>query len=81
MAKEKMNYTDEEIQRALQLLEKTRQQRAKQRERLKNDPEAQEKRRLYARRQQIKNKLLLRKAKEAGITVSNEEIEMEMKGK
>jgi len=67
--------TQEEIQKALQLLAKQKEQRSKQAERVKNDPEAKAKAAARALRLRVKSTLLVKKAVAAGISVSDAEID------
>lgn len=69
----------EDIEAGLRLLQKTKEQRAKQRDKLKNDPAAKEKAAARALRLRVKNSILTSKALKAGITVSDAEIEAEIK--
>ena len=69
---------DADIQAALALLERTRETQAKQRERLKNDPEAKARAAVSAKKRRVKDKILMRKATEAGITVTDDEIMAEL---
>jgi FKBP-type peptidyl-prolyl cis-trans isomerase (trigger factor) len=64
-----------DVERALALLESQKTQRAKQRENLKNNPEAKAKADARALRLRVKNTILQRKAVQAGITVSDKEID------
>ena len=66
--------SQEEVEKALALLESQKQQRAKQRESLKNNPEAKAKADARALRLRVKNSILQKKAVAAGITVSDLEI-------
>ena len=67
--------SQEEVEKALALLESQKQQRAKQRENIKNNPEAKAKADARALRLRVKNTILQRKAVAAGITVSDKEID------
>lgn len=71
---EKVKATQAQIDEALALLERTKAQRAKQREKMKNDPAAKAKAQERALRLRVKNSLLTKKALAAGITVSEAEI-------
>jgi hypothetical protein len=70
--------TPEEIAAALDLMRRTREQRTKQREKMKTDPIAKAKADLRAKRQRVRQSLLVRKALAAGIVVSEEELEAEL---
>jgi FKBP-type peptidyl-prolyl cis-trans isomerase (trigger factor) len=79
MAKEETNKaSQEDIQAALALLAKTREQRAKQREKMKSDPVAKAKAEERAKRLRVKNSVLVRKALAAGIVVTEDEIQKEL---
>ena len=52
---------------------------AKQYEQLQKLIEKEEKAKLYARRQAVKNQIILEKAKQQGITATQKEIEARMK--
>ena len=67
--------SQEEVEKALALLESQKLQRAKQRDNLKNNPEAKAKADARALRLRVKNTILQRKAVAAGITVSDMEID------
>jgi FKBP-type peptidyl-prolyl cis-trans isomerase (trigger factor) len=67
--------SQEEIKRALALLESQKNQRAKQRENLKNNPEQKAKADARALRLRVKNTILQKKAVQAGITVSDAEVD------
>lgn len=67
--------TQEDIDKAAKILEQQKNQRAKQQERVKNNPEAKAKADLRAKRLRVKNTLLIHKAVAAGITVSDQEID------
>lgn len=71
--------SQEEIAKALELLRKTRDQRTKQLERMKNDPVAKAKAADRAKRVRIKAQLLVKKAMQAGITVTEAELDAAMK--
>lgn len=68
-------YSPEEIEKAIKLLERQKEQRKRQLERIKNDPVARERQRERALRRRVREKLLIQKALESGITVSEEEID------
>lgn len=68
----------DDVAKALALLERTRTQQAKQREKMKNDPEAKAKAAESAKRRRIRDKIMMKKALEAGITVSEAEIQAEL---
>lgn len=70
----------DDVAAALALLERTRTQQAKQRDKLKNDPEAKARAAASAKRRRVRDQLIMRKAIEAGIVVTEEEIELEMAG-
>ena len=82
MAEEKSfkGHSEEEINAALDLLKRTRAQRTKQLERMKNDPVAKAKAKDRATRMRIKATLLQKKALQAGLTVTEAEIDAAMKG-
>ena len=63
----------EEVERALRLLENQKAQRAKAKERGQS-PEAKEKSRMIALRARVRNQLMLQKAIKAGITVTDKEV-------
>ena len=65
----------EEVARAMALLTRTKEQRAKQRDKQKNDPEAKAKSDERAKRLRVKNTILCQKAVTAGIVVTPEEID------
>lgn len=67
--------SQEDIALALDLLKRTREQRAKQREKAKNDPQSAEKAAKRALRLRVKNTILLKKAVDAGIGVTDAEID------
>lgn len=67
-----------EIEKALELLERQKTQRAKQAEKNKNNPEVLAKRKEYSAKQRIKQQLMLKKAIAAGISVSDKEVEEAM---
>ena len=71
----KSKYTEEEVRTAIALLEKTKASQAKQRERMKNNPEAKAARAANSLRLRIRNQIILRKAAAAGITVTGNEID------
>jgi hypothetical protein len=71
-------YSQEEVDRALRMLERQREQSKKWRERMQT-PEAKEKQRINNLRRRITNQLLLAKAKKQGITVSSAELEAALK--
>lgn len=75
---EKVKASEQEIQEALALLTKVKAQRAKQRERFKNNPELQAKAKERGTKKRIEHNLLVKKAVAAGITVSPAEIQKEM---
>ncbi|MBT9175617.1 MAG: hypothetical protein DDT22_01301 [candidate division WS2 bacterium] len=75
---DKVKATEAEIQEALTLLAKVKQQRAKQKERFKNDPALQAKMRAKGVRNRIAMLLTLKKAAAAGIVVSAGEIDAEI---
>lgn len=64
-----------EIEKALALLERQKEQRAKQADKVKNNPELKAKADERARRLRAKNTILCRKAVAAGITVSEAEVD------
>ena len=70
--------SEADVQAALALLEKTRAQRAKQREKMKSDPNAKAKADERAKRLRVKNAILIRKAIAAGIVVTEDEIQKEL---
>lgn len=67
--------TQEEINEALALLKRTKEQRAKQREKQKNNPELKAKQAERSLRMRVKNSLLVKKATDAGISVTDKEID------
>lgn len=69
----------EDIAKALDLLKRTREQRAKQQAKLKNDPEAKKKASEASKKRRIQDRLLIEKAKKAGVTVTPAELEKELK--
>lgn len=71
-------YSEEQIERALGVLEKEPELRAKRQayaEKRKNDPVFMDKQRSAYKRRNAKARLLMQKALEAGITVSDTEID------
>lgn len=70
-----------EIEKALELLEKQKLQRAKQAEKNKNNPEVLAKRKEYSEKQRIKNRLIIEKALKAGIIVTDQEVDAAIKAK
>lgn len=64
-----------EVEKALALLRKTKEQRAKQSAKNKDNPEVIEKRKAYSLRQRVKTQLFIKKATAAGITVTDKEID------
>ena len=72
---EKFGAEESEIAAALELMKKQKEQRAKQRERAKSNPESAEKAKLHAEKARVRTTLLARKAREAGIVVTDEEID------
>lgn len=79
MAEQKQKPTQEEIDKALAFMEATKASRKKLAERHKNDPEYKAKAAAAGLRRRVATTLLCKKAQEKGITVSNAEIEAEMK--
>lgn len=67
--------SQEEVTKALALLQRQREQQVKQRERIKNNPELKTKQADRAKRLRVKNSLLMKKALAAGITCSASEID------
>lgn len=68
----------EDVKAALALLRRTKEQQAKQREKIKNDPEAKAKASAAAKLRRLRDKVVLRKAAEQGITATEEEIQAEL---
>ena len=69
----------EEIKEALELLERTKAQRAKQRDKVKNNPELKVKQAEASKRRRIKDQILIAKALKAGIQVTDAEVTTAMK--
>lgn len=74
---EELDATEEEVQKALQYYRKLKEQRQK----YMQSPEAKERMKERYRKNMIRNMLYVVKAKEAGITVSDEEVEAVYKSK
>jgi len=78
-------YTEDDVNQALALLESTRQkretQKAKRAEKLASDPNFKEAQKLTHLRYQAKRNILIRKAVEAGCTVTDQEIDEELSTK
>lgn len=75
-------YSDAEVQEALKLLEAVKARKAKEKakmDELKKDPEWIKKQKLLSAKTTVKNSLLMKKATAAGITVSDAEINAELK--
>lgn len=79
MADVKTKASEQEVQEALALLRKTKEQRAKQAAKLKSNPELKAKAAENSKKRRIKDVLLLRKAHAAGITVSDSEVANEIR--
>ena len=75
---EKIKASEAEVQEALALLARVKGQRAKQKERFKNDPTLLAKAKVRGTRVRIGQVLTLRKAVAAGILVSGAEIDAEI---
>lgn len=69
----------EDIAKGLAMLQRAKEQRAKQQERIKNDPAAKAKAAERSLRLRLKNTLLLNKAKKSGIVITDAEVEAEIK--
>ena len=69
----------EDIEKGLAMLQRAKDQRAKQKEKMKSDPAAKARVAERYLKLRLKNNLLLKKALKAGITVSDKEIDDEVK--
>lgn len=69
------NFSEAEVKKALELLQKVKEQRKRQAEKLRNNPKYKELQKKQALRQRAKLAILKEKALKAGITVTDAEIE------
>jgi len=71
--------SQEELDKARKLLEREKKSAAREEERRKNDPEYAERLKKMDRLKRAKDKIVLRKAAEAKIVATDQEIEAELK--
>lgn len=67
--------SETEVQAALELLRRTKEQRTKQAQKIKDNPELKEKAAKRALRLRVKDTLLKKKAVEAGLVVTDAEVD------
>ena len=79
MADVKVKASQEEIDEALSLLRRTKEQRAKQRDRVKNDPSLKAKQKERQLTQRARRNIIEKKAMASGITATPAEIAAEVK--